>query len=106
MSSTETAKPEPAKDTAITVVTDEKTSTDEGSNLYYYIFIAIVTVLVVFLLYYAYTRFISKQSDDNFTKGQEQERDDPVTDFNLRESIKELQGMQRNILKTISENAA
>jgi hypothetical protein len=37
------------------------------------------------------------------TKGVEQERDDPVVDFNLREAIRDLQGIQQRVLSTLSE---
>lgn len=68
-----------------------------------YVFIGVLTVALVLLLYYAYGRFVSNSIEEPMTKGLEQERDDPVVDFNLREAIKDLQGMQQRVLSTLSE---
>ena len=78
---------------------------DEGSQLYTYIFIAVLSVALIVLLYYAYSRFTINAKGEKFTKGTEQERDDPVIDFNLREAIRELQGLQTKVLSTLSENS-
>jgi cytochrome c-type biogenesis protein CcmH/NrfG len=80
---------------------DDKTE----SNIYSYVFTAVLAVVLIFLLYYAYCRFAENSVTEPYVKGQEQERDDPVVDFNLRESIKELQNLQRQVMKTISENS-
>ena len=68
-----------------------------------YAFIGVLTVALVLLLYYAYGRFVSNSIEEPMTKGVKQERDDPVVDFNLREAIKDLQGMQQRVLSTLSE---
>lgn len=68
-----------------------------------YVFIGVLTVALVLLLYYAYGRFVSNSIEEPMTKGVEQERDDPVVDFNLREAIRDLQGIQQRVLGTLSE---
>lgn len=88
--------------------TDKSTSNEnkkEETSMYNYIFIGVLVVVLVVLLYYAYCRFVDNSTSEPLVKGNQQERDDPVIDFNLRESINELQRIQRNILKTLSDNA-
>jgi hypothetical protein len=87
----------------IPVATPNTESSD--SNVVTYVLIGVCIIVVVLLIYYAYKRFIKNSIKDPFTKGQEQERDDPVVDFNLREAVLELQDMQKQILKTLSDNA-
>ena len=62
-----------------------------------YVFIGLLVVALVILMYYAYCRFIDNSTEEPMSKGVEQERDDPIVDFNLREAIRELQS-------TLSEN--
>lgn len=83
---------------------DEKTKA-EANSLYTYIFIGILSVMLLLLLYYAYNRFTTNTVSDPFVEGNRQERDDPVVDFNLREAINELQQIQARVLKTLSENS-
>ncbi len=68
-----------------------------------YVVIGVLVVSLVFLIYYAYNRFVANSLTEPLTKGVEQERDDPVVDFNLREAIKNLQNMQKRVLSTLSE---
>lgn len=68
-----------------------------------YVFIAIISILIIVLLYYAYSKFAFNKYSETFTKGVEQERDDPVIDFNLREAIRGLQNRQQQVLSTLSE---
>lgn len=100
------------KPTEVTVeVKTDNSSTDteetaEKANTYNYIFIGVLAVVLILLLYYAYGRFTENSSEgEGFVKGNTQERDDPVIDFNLREAIQELQALQRNIMSTISDNS-
>jgi ABC-type arginine transport system permease subunit len=78
---------------------------ESTNNTYTYIFAAVLSVVLILLLYYAYSRFITNTVEEPMTKGTEQERDDPVIDFNLREAIKDLQNMQKNVMATLSENS-
>ena len=89
----------------VVVVSSAEPKKEEESQVYNYVFIGILTVVLVFLLYYAYLRFSEQSIAEPYVKGLEQERDDPVIDFNLREAIKELQNIQRNVMKTLSENS-
>lgn len=86
-------------ETPIPVVVKEESE----SNMYSYIFIGVLSVVLLLLLYYAYSRFVSNSIKDPFVKGNQQERDDPVVDFNLREAIDELRQIQGRVLKTLSE---
>ncbi len=81
------------------------TTTEPVNNTYTYIFAAVLSVVLILLLYYAYSRFVTNTIEEPMTKGTEQERDDPVIDFNLREAIKDLQNMQKNVMATLSENS-
>lgn len=76
----------------------------EDKSVYTYIFIAILAVCLMLLLYFAYGRFVSGSVEESMTKGAEHERDDPVIDFNLREAIRELQNMQKQVLATLSDS--
>ena len=82
---------------------NQKTGGSDGSPWLTSLLVGVLTIALVLLLYYAYNRFVTNSIEEPMTKGLEQERDDPITDFNLREAIKELQGIQRRILSTLSE---
>ena len=82
-----------------------KDEVTQSTSTYNYIFIGVLSVVLILLLYYAYSRFVENSVEEPFTKEPAQERDDPVIDFNLREAIKELQALQRNIMSTISDNS-
>lgn len=64
---------------------------------YTYIILAIVVFVV---LYYAYTKFY--KNAEEFTEETASEKTDPVSDFNLREAIHELETMQKKILSKLS----
>ena len=81
------------------------TEKETESSVFKNIFIGILVLALVFLIYYAYNRFVANSIAEPMTKGLEQERDDPVVDFNLREAIRNLRNMQKNVLSTLSENA-
>lgn len=69
-----------------------------------YIFVAVMIIIVIFLIYYGYNKFVTnKNSKEGISKGSTQERDDPVVDFNLREAIRDLQNIQKRVLSTLSE---
>ena len=76
---------------------------EESRPVFRYVMIGVITIALVLLVYYAYSRFVENSVNDGTSKNAEQERDDPVTDFNLREAIKNLQNIQNNVLKTLSE---
>jgi len=84
--------------------TDNKSTDDtQGGSWSKYIFIGVLTVVLILLVYYGYETFVKNSSKETFTKGVEQERDDPVIDFNLREAIRDLQTIQKNVLSTLSQ---
>ena len=64
---------------------------------YNYIILAVVVFIV---LYYAYNRFY--KNSEEFTEVNSAERSDPVSDFNLREAINELEHMQKKIISGLS----
>lgn len=78
---------------------------DDSASTYNYVFIGVLSVVLILLLYYAYCRFAENSVEEPFVKGQTQERDDPVVDFNLREAIRELQNIQKKVISTISDNS-
>lgn len=84
---------------------NKPSNTEEKNSTYTYIFIGLFIVVLMLLIYYAYNRFVTNTITEPMTKGTEQERDDPVVDFNLREAIRDLQNIQKNILSTLSENS-
>ena len=89
-----------------TIVTPAATVEQESSktSMSTYIIVGALVVLLIGLLYYAYIQFVSNSTtSETMMKGLEQERDDPVIDFNLREAIRDLQNMQKNVLSTLSE---
>lgn len=82
---------------------DATNNNDKDPTLVRYVFIGVLTVTLIVLLYYAYNRFVLNSIEEPMTKGLEQERDDPVVDFNLREAIRDLQGIQQKVLSSLSE---
>lgn len=83
----------------------ETTKSDEKTTVGTYIFIGVLSLVLIALIYYAYNRFVENSVEEPFTDGVEQERDDPVVDFNLREAIADLNGMQQKVLSGLSENS-
>lgn len=71
------------------------------SSVAIYIFWAAIIAIIIFVLYYGYNHFTADSTKEQFT--QEQERDDPATDFNLRAAIKKLNDMQKKVLAGLSE---
>jgi hypothetical protein len=69
----------------------------QPKSKYTYIILAVVVFVV---LYYAYTKFY--KNAEEFTEETASERTDPVSDFNLREAINELETMQKKILSKLS----
>lgn len=79
---------------------------DEKRPWLRYVLIAVLVVGLCCLLYYGIAKWSELKesgSAESMTKGVEQERDDPVVDFNLREAIKNLQSMQKKVLSQLSE---
>jgi len=82
---------------------DTQTENDKKPS---WITIGIIIVCVlgcIWLMYFAYGKFIGN-SKERFIKDLQQERDDPVVDYNLRDSIAELENIQRSILKKITSD--
>ena len=70
------------------------------------ILIGFLVLVLVVLMYYAYTIFkFNSEEPETFTKGSEKENDELVINFNLRESIKELEDMQRKIMTNLTESS-
>ncbi len=86
---------------AVTKSTTEKEP--ENKSVLTYVFIGVLIISLVLLMYYAYNRFVANSLAEPMTKGTEQERDDPVIDFNLREAIKDLQNIQQRVLNSLSD---
>ena len=84
---------------------NDTTKDTEETSLSTYIFIGLSIVILCLLFYYAYNRFITNSIKEPLTAGLKQERDDPVVDYNLRDEIRSLENLQRNILKKISTDA-
>lgn len=95
----------PATQPAASTATQETPQTDQPveNSVLRYVFIGVLSVALIFLIYYAYNRFVANSLAEPMTKGTEQERDDPVVDFNLREAIKHLNSTQKRILSTLSD---
>ncbi len=66
---------------------------------------ACLVLAFVLLLFYVYDKWQESEDVDDeegFVEGNRQERTDPQNDFNLQEAIQELENMQENVLKTLS----
>lgn len=63
--------------------------------------IAVLTTAVILIIWYAYCCF--NNGKESFKKGTEQERDDPIADFNLREVLNDLKVRQKMIMSSLSE---
>lgn len=86
---------------AVDAADSQKSETNWGRI----VMVGILVALVICLLWYGYCKFVSNQKiKEKMTKDAEGERDDPVVDFNLRESIMELEDMQKRILSGLSDN--
>lgn len=102
MSSTEIPPALPAQNLSNVSQENEK-DTERGVSSYFVIGIMVIILLV--LIYFAYTQFISNRDcDEAFVKGQTQERSDTAADYNLRDEIKQLDFMQSNMLKKLSND--
>ena len=70
-----------------------------------YVLTGIIIVLVIFLIWYGYSTFIEQQSDPEETTKCETETEDPqILEYNLSETIENLEKKQRDILKDVSDN--
>ncbi len=79
----------------------------EESNLYSYVVIGIIAVIIMLIIYLAYSQFISNSDGadaEGFVKGQEQERTDLVIDYNLQQVIDHLNKLQNTIVKKLSSD--
>jgi hypothetical protein len=79
-------------------------NSEEETSFGTYLLIGLIIVVLCLLGYYAYGKFIENSKCEPFVKELTQERDDTVVDFNLRDSIKQLESMQKNILSRISSD--
>jgi len=70
-----------------------------------YIVVGILVIVLVILIYYAYQQFTENKEIEPEAKPRPEPTDDTVIDFNLRESIEELRGIQKKIVQGLSENA-
>lgn len=85
--------------------TSNKSTDDKKSNLITILIYTIFIVVVIVCLYYAYQQFTENCNSENFSKNPEQERTDPIMDFNLQETIFQLNKQQNNILKGLSNES-
>jgi hypothetical protein len=81
------------------VVVDEK----NGSNKKYYIGFFVVCLLVA-LFYFVVIPCYQKNmcGDDSFVEGNRQERDDPISDYNLHEAVANLEKTQKSLISKLS----
>jgi hypothetical protein len=86
------------------VLVDKASDDSEKTNITTYLIIGISIIAVILLLIFAYKKFIDNSDSEPFVKGLQQERDDPVMDFNLNEAIKELEGLQKKVLQKLSND--
>lgn len=74
----------------------------EKTPIYKYILYGLCVVALLLLCYYAYNRFIANSDDCENQDDQQQEANDELPDYNLREAINNLETMQHKILKNLS----
>lgn len=76
-----------------------------SSKIITYLLYAVIIIGSMYLLYYLYNHWnkTKQMPSESFVKGNTQERDDTIADFNLHETIKDLENAQQNILKNLSE---
>lgn len=83
-----------------------KSDDSEKTPVIKYVLYAITLVCIIALAYYSYNRFQdnknTEDTSDSFTN--EQERDDPQSDYNLHEAIRELKQLQNDIVGTLSND--
>ena len=77
-------------------------SPEESSSrpLLTYIAIGVVIVVVVALIFYAYTSF---SSGDQEVEEKTPEKDTTITGFNLRDAIQRLQTIQSRVMNSLSD---
>ncbi len=76
----------------------------EKSNLITYCLISALVIGVLYIIYIAYEQFVKKsKSEEKFTKKPQDDEDNPVIDFNLQESISELQTIQAKTVSQLSQ---
>jgi hypothetical protein len=69
-----------------------------------YITIGLVVISIAILIYFAYKSFVNK-ADDGECDDEEgpAEKDEAITDFNLRDAITNLQEIQKRVMRTLSD---
>lgn len=68
-----------------------------------YIVIAVIIVIVIAAIWYAYSKFTKNQKTTCKVK-KDPERDEPIIDYNLRDEISELERIQNSVLKNLSSD--
>ena len=66
--------------------------------------ILIIGIMLITVIYFAYTQYKKNSDEENFINNQQQEKSDYSDDFNLRSAINQLNSLQNNIMSNISEN--
>jgi uncharacterized membrane protein YvbJ len=75
-------------------------NTEEGS-VYNYVVMFIVAAVLILLIWYSYSKFVENSSGPN---EEVQEKDEAVADYDLKEELRELQKMQNNNLKDVTQD--
>ena len=68
-----------------------------------YITIGLVVVIIAILIYFGYRSFVG--NSDKCDEESAPDKDEAITDFNLRDAIRRLQEMQKRIMNTLSDNS-
>ncbi len=66
------------------------------------ILLGILVIIVILILYFAFSKFTSNKN--SFSSGLQSEKDDPSGDFNLEECIGNLEKKQNKIVNKLSDN--
>ncbi len=75
------------------------------TSLTTYIFISVCVVILLILMYYAYSQFVENSKCNNDEPNKKTTSDDHnVIDYNLAESIKDLENTQKKILQKLSSD--
>jgi hypothetical protein len=82
-------------------------SDDKKTSLSTYIVVGVICLAVVLLLWYAYQCFTTNASEEdcmsNKKKNKDKDRDETIANYNLQDAVYQLENIQADVLKNLSD---
>jgi hypothetical protein len=91
---------------ASTIETKKEETGEKKTNVLLIIFVLVIIAVILYIMYVAVCSFKKETRLEGVANALMPERDDPMMDFNLRDTINQLNSMQFKLLQRISNNSA